>query len=229
MSTDLNVYLYLNFNVENFKVFRVGGYVPHKDEADILEHSVKNLITQEIEVILLDDNSDDTNTNLIKNSKILYNLGKGRFNSQGIKDLPFFYVGNDIGVQNIDYIIEDLNGDRLNDLICLNQQMYRNPPSWAPWEIFVYEQQIDGSFIINKSYFTYTINATRINGDGWKSKLVYFDYNNDGVKDISYINSADNNGVMKSKSVFIRNGNKFIEEDYYQYDNFAKSLLNNLK
>ena len=63
----------------------------------------------------------------------------------------------------------------------------------------------------------------------WKTKLIYYDYNKDGIKDISYINSADNNGVMKSKSVFIRKGNKFIEEDYYQYDNFAKSLLNNLK
>jgi len=212
---------YLNNNGFGEKVNQVGGNAAEVKIVDINKDGKNDLIISKTE---------DRYHNLFPmQSKILYNLGKGRFNSQGIKDLPFFYVGNDIGVQNIDYIIEDLNGDRLNDLICLNQQMYRNPPSWAPWEIFVYEQQIDGSFIINKSYFTYTINATRINGDGWKSKLVYFDYNNDGVKDISYINSADNNGVMKSKSVFIRNGNKFIEEDYYQYDNFAKSLLNNLK
>ncbi len=74
MPMDLNVYLYLDFNEENFKSYKVGGYIPHKDEADILEYSVKNLIAQEIDVTLLDDNSNDTNTHLIRNSKILKNL-----------------------------------------------------------------------------------------------------------------------------------------------------------
>ena len=29
---------------------------------------------------------------------------------------------------------------------------------------------------------------------------------------------------IKNKTVFIRKGNKFIEEDYYQYDSYAKKL-----
>lgn len=212
---------YLNNNGFGEKVIQVGGNAYQAKIVDINKDGKNDLIISK---------GEDRNHNLFQmQSKVLYNLGKGRFNNQGIKDLPFFYVGNDIGVQNVDYIIEDLNGDGLNDMICLNQQSYRNPPSWAPWEIFVYEQQTDGSFIINKTYFTYTVNAKRIDGDGWKSKLIYYDYNNDGIKDISYINSADNNGVMKSKSVFIRKGNKFIEEDFYQYDNYAKSLLSSLK
>ena len=212
---------YLSDNGFGEKVNQVGGNASQVKITDINKDGMNDLIVSKVE---------DRNHNLFPmQSKVLYNLGKGRFNSQGIKDLPFFYMDDKIGVQNIDYIIEDLNSDGLNDFICLNQQVYKNPSSWAPWEIFVYEQQTNGSFTINKTYFTYTINATRINGDGWKTKLIYYDYNNDGIKDVSYINSADNNGVMKSKSVFIRKGNKFIEEDYYQYDNFAKSLLNNLK
>jgi hypothetical protein len=211
----------LNNNGFGEKVIQVGGNAYQAKIVDINKDGKNDLIISK---------GEDRNHNLFPmQSKVLYNLGKGRFNSQGIKNLPFFYVGNDIGVQNVDYIIEDLNGDGLNDMICLNQQSYRNPPSWAPWELFVYEQQTDGSFIINKTYFTYTVNAKRIDGDGWKSKLIYYDYNNDGIKDISYINSADNNGVMKAKSVFIRKGNKFIEEDFYQYDNYAKSLLSSLK
>jgi hypothetical protein len=203
------------------RVTQVGGNAAQAKIIDINNDGKNDLIISKTE---------DRNHNLYPTqSKVLYNLGNGKFNNQSIKDLPFFYTDNKIGVQNIDYIIEDLNSDGLNDLICLNQQMYRNPPSWAPWEIFVYEQQKDGTFIINKNYFTYTINSTRINGDGWKSKLVYYDFNGDGVKDISYINSADNSGVMKSKSVFIRRGDKFVEEDFYQYDDFAKSLFNNLK
>jgi hypothetical protein len=95
MSTDLNVHLYLNFNVENFEIFKVGGYIPHKDEADILEHSVKNLTTQEIVVTLLDDNSDDTNNNLIKNSQILSNL----------KIISLF----DYGYYNWTYILDEID------------------------------------------------------------------------------------------------------------------------
>jgi hypothetical protein len=212
---------HLNNNGFGEKVNQVGGNAAQIKIIDVDNDGKNDLILSKVE---------DRNHNLFPmKSKILYNLGKGRFNNQSIKDLPFFYDNDEIGVQNIDYIVEDLNGDGLKDLICLNQQVYRKRNTWAPWELFVYEQQINGSYNINKEYFTYTINSTRVNGDGWKSKLVYYDYNNDGVKDVGYINSADNDGVMKSKSIFIRKGNKFIEEDYYQYDDFSKKLLSNLK
>ncbi len=95
LSIDLNVFLYLDFNKENFKFFKVGGYIPHKDEADILEHSIKNLITQEIDVTLLDDNSDDTNTHLIRNSEILKNL----------KFISLF----DYGYYNWTYILKEID------------------------------------------------------------------------------------------------------------------------
>ena len=56
------------------------------------------------------------------------------------------------------------------------------------------------------------------------------DYNGDGKKDIGYIDSGimptlDPNNDLKKKTVLIRTGNKFIEQDYYQFDPYAKSIL----
>jgi hypothetical protein len=212
---------YLGNNSFGEKVNQVAGNATQVKIVDINKDGKNDLIISKME---------DKNHNLFPmQSKVLYNLGGGRFNNQGITNLPLYYDNNDFGVQNIDYIIEDMNKDGLNDFICINQQVNKKTNRWAPWELFVYEQQKDGSYVINKNYFTYTTSSTRLNGDGWKSKLIYYDYNNDGIKDVGYLNSADNSGVMKSKTVFIRKGDKFVEEDFYQYDNYAKSLLSNLK
>lgn len=212
---------YLGSNGFGEKVTQVAGNAAQVKIIDINKDGKNDLIISKME---------DRNHNLFPmQSKVLYNLGGGRFNNQGITNLPFYYDNSDFGVQNIDYIVEDMNKDGLNDLICVNQQVDKKINKWAPWELFVYEQQRDGSYTINKNYFTYTISSTRLNGDGWKCKLIYFDYNGDGIKDVGYINSSDNDGVMKSKTVFIRKGDKFVEEDFYQYDNYAKSLLNNIK
>ena len=60
-------------------------------------------------------------------------------------------------------------------------------------------------------------------------RAVPFDFNDDGAKDFSYRNSADNQGFMQKKTVFIRQGNQFIEQDFYQFDPYAKSILNLVK
>ena len=212
---------YLGNNGFGEKITQVAGNAAQVKIIDVNKDGKNDLIISKME---------DRNHYLYPmQSKVLYNLGNGRLGNQGIVNLPFFYTNNDFGVQNIDYIVEDVNRDGLSDLICINQQVNKQTNKWAPWELFVYEQQKDGTFTINKNYFTYTTSSTRLSGDGWKSKLIYYDYNGDGIKDVGYINSADNDGVMKSKTVFIRKGDKFIEEDYYQYDNFSKSLLSNLK
>jgi hypothetical protein len=158
------------------------------------------------------------------NPKILINQGGGRFNSNSVVNLPFFYPNDDIsnGVQDV--IMEDLNGDGLNDFIAVNDQMYYNPNRWAPWEIFAYIQQKDGTYIIDKNLVEY--NSTK--RTGWKVHLNYFDYNGDGIKDLGYLDSADN-GELATKTVFIRKGNKFIETDFYQFDDYAKGLLPTLK
>jgi hypothetical protein len=158
--------------------------------------------------------------------KILMNKGNGQFNASSINNLPFFYNDDNIGVSMQDAIFDDINGDGLKDIIAVNDQVYKNPTSWAPWEIYAYIQQQDGSFVIDKTICTYTINSTRIGG--WKPRLMYFDFDGDGKKDIGYMDNADN-GELKSKSVFIRTGNKFIETDYYQFDPYAKSIKSLIK
>ena len=149
---------------------------------------------------------------------ILLNKGKGRFVSNGAIKIPF--PENNMNV--FDYIIDDLNGDNLNDIITLNAKSYKK------WNIEIFIQKNDGSFIFDKNVIEYSINIERPN---WKSKLVYYDFDGDGKKDITYsdagINAYTNKSIIndiKLKSVFIRSNDKFIEKDYYQFDPYAKSL-----
>jgi hypothetical protein len=174
--------------------------------------------------IILSSSEDKTQKS---QSKILINQGGGKFNSNSIINLPYDSPDNTLGVHNQDYIVDDINNDGLNDIICLTQRVYKNPYSWAPWDIFVYIQNKDGSFVSNKSYVDYTISINR--SGTWKKSLIYYDYNKDGKKDISYLNSADKTGEILNKTVFIRNGDRFVEEDFFKYDTIAKNNKNLIK
>jgi hypothetical protein len=160
-----------------------------------------------------------------KQPRILINQGGGRFNSNGNIKLPFFYPNDNINNSVQDIIMEDINGDGLNDLIAVNDQMYRNPNSWAPYEIFAYMQQQDGTFVIDKNLVKYKSANRKGN---WKPHLIYYDFNGDGKKDLSYLDDADN-GELVSKTVFIREGNNFIEQDFFQFDSYANSLRGLIK
>jgi hypothetical protein len=48
--------------------------------------------------------------------------------------------------------------------------------------------------------------------------------NGDGKKDIIYLEMNDMN-QLKDKTALIRSGNRFIEQPFYQFDPFAKSLI----
>jgi hypothetical protein len=104
-------------------------------------------------------------------------------------------------------------------VVAVNQVQYRG------WNFAMYIQQSNKTFKIDNSIFSYSINSTR--HGFWKPKILYYDYNGDGKKDLSYIDDADN-GEIKYKSVFIRTGNQFSEQDFYQIDPYAKSIFNNL-
>lgn len=170
-----------------------------------------------------------TTENIEQNTptKILINQGNGRFNSKSIINLPYESTDNFYGVHNQDYVIDDINSDGLNDLICLTQRVYKTTSKWGPWDLFVYIQNKDGSFTINKTYFEYTVSNNRTGT--WKKSLIYFDYNKDGKKDISYLNSADKDNEILMKTVFIRTGDKFIEDDFFKYDTTAKNIKTLIK
>ena len=180
-----------------------------------------NILNSSFHSRLLDLNKDGLKDLFVaggNSSTILLNKGKGRFVSNGAIKIPF--PENNMNV--FDYIIDDLNGDNLNDIITLNAKSYKK------WNIEIFIQQNDGSFIFDKNAIEYTINIERPN---WKNKLVYYDFDGDGKKDIIYsdagINAYTNKAIIndiKLKSVFIRSNDKFIEKDYYQYDPYAKSL-----
>jgi len=152
-------------------------------------------------------------------NRVLINLGKGRFNNSSVRDLPLY--GDGSIVTNNDFVVDDLDKDGLKDLIVINNSNY------TTWNLVVYLQNRDGSFSIRRDWFKYTINQSR--HDRWKAFLYYYDFNRDGIKDIGYLDSGSGSitygtNTLLYKSVFIRSGNEFIEQDYYQYDSFANSL-----
>jgi hypothetical protein len=154
--------------------------------------------------------------------RVLLNKGKGRFNETGVIKLPLYSNQINAGINQFDYKVDDVNGDGRLDIIAVNSVKY------SQWNIVIYVQQSDGSFVIDNSLVEYKINT--ISRPQYKTRLIYSDINGDGLKDISYINSAITpyyilqNNELLTKSVFIREGNKFVEKDYYQFDPYAKSL-----
>jgi hypothetical protein len=176
---------------------------------------------------LVDVNKDGSNDIIISNNKenkIMLNDGKGNFNSKEINvPFPSDVPANSMNV--FDYIVDDLNGDGLNDFICTYAVHEKN------WNVGVYIQQKDGSFVSDNSWVEYTIN-TGVRGR-YKNRLIYADFDGDGKKDITYSDTSldphyTSNIEMKNKTVFVRSGNKFIEKDYYQFDSYAKVLKNRL-
>ena len=176
-----------------------------------------NILNSSFNSRLLDLNKDGLKDLFVAGGNsitILLNKGNGRFISNGTIKIPLPIV--------FDFIVDDLNGDNLNDIITLNGKSYNK------WNIEIFIQQNDGSFIFDKNAIEYSINIERPN---WKNKLIYYDFDGDGKKDITYsdagINAYTNKSIIndiKIKSVFIRVGSKFIEKDFYQYDAYAKSL-----
>jgi hypothetical protein len=154
--------------------------------------------------------------------RILLNKGKGRFNETGVIKLPLYSNQINAGINYFDYKVDDLNGDGRLDIIAINSVKY------SQWNLVIYIQQSDGSFVMDNSLVEYNLNT--ISRPQYKTRLVYSDLNGDGLKDISYINSSITpyyilqNNEMLTKSVFIRVGNKFVEKDYYQFDPYAKSI-----
>ncbi len=187
--------------------------------------------------VLVLPSKNDTSYN-----KVLINQGNGKFNSKS----PIYLPMNTLKKvsENLDYIVDDINGDGKNDIITSSQEQFdfqkfnQDNATVFHNEFFVYIQQSDGSFKIDYSYFKYASNyITRRNNRWGKKTILYYDFNGDGRKDISYIDASNgdefssyNTSTLSGcrstvKTVFIREGNQFIEKDYFQFDPYAKSIL----
>jgi hypothetical protein len=119
-----------------------------------------------------------------------------------------------------DAICDDVNSDGRLDLISVIHFW-----DYKSWDIFVFVQQSDGSFKVDKNIVKFNF-AKKGN---WKPELFYTDINGDGLKDVGYYNDAsmnknEPNNLMGFKTVFIREGNNFVEKDYYQFDPYANYL-----
>ena len=154
-------------------------------------------------------------------TKIILNQGRGEFSKRGLINLPNYTNDNQNFLAN-DFRIVDINNDGLNDIISTGSVNYDN------WTIYTYMQTAKNSFSIDTSKFIYTINTNRKSnsiGLSWKPWLIYYDFNGDGQKDISYIDAHDFwNNSLKRKTIFIRKGNNFEEDDFYKYDNYINKL-----
>jgi len=214
---------YLRF-IENETIFQNVSNLP------VVAGSVYDVVTKDIDK---DGDNDILFLTIEKNingvpkhdQKILINSGNGKFKKEDVITLPFY--GRDFH-ENIDYVFDEQTGD----IIACTGFGINGKSSY--WNIFAYTK-INGKYTVDKSKFVFTKNTKIL--DGAKTKLLYYDYNKDGIKDIGYIdcswgsegniyNAAINDGNISAfKTVFIKRGTQYIEEDYYQYDPFAKSLL----
>jgi hypothetical protein len=214
---------YLRF-IENETIFQNISNLP------VVAGSVFDVVTKDIDK---DGDNDILFLTVEKNingvpkydQKILINSGNGKFKKEDVITLPFY--GRDFH-ENIDYVFDEQTGD----IIACTGFGINGKSSY--WNIFAYTK-INGKYTVDKSKFVFTKNTKIL--DGAKTKLLYYDYNKDGIKDIGYIdcswgsegniyNAAINDGNISAfKTVFIKRGTQYIEEDYYQYDPFAKSLL----
>lgn len=152
-------------------------------------------------------------------TKVMINQGRGYFDDTKVIKLPLVGDGNQ-SFANEDFIVDDINGDGLKDIISLNTNQVNK------WDLICYRQLLNGEFVVDKTVFQYTINSTR--KGNWKPVIIYQDFNKDGKKDITYHDDASgigNDNNLPYKSVFIKKGNQFVEENYFQYDDFMKSLL----
>lgn len=187
--------------------------------------------------VLILPTKNDTSYN-----KVLISQGGGRFNSKS----PIYLPMNNLKKisENLDYVVDDLNGDGLKDIITSSHEQFdfsklanNNKPIFASG-FYVYIQQKDGTFKIDNTFFQYASNyITRTNNPWGKKALQYYDYDGDGRKDISYIDASNgdefgafNVSTMSGsrstvKTVFIRQGNQFVEKDYFLFDSYAKSIL----
>jgi hypothetical protein len=184
-----------------------------------------------IEDISIQDVNGDKNLDLITssseennlNQRVIINNGTGKFSNLDVKTFPLYGKQN----ANTSYIVEDGTGN----IITANGYGINGKSSY--WNIFVYKKTNNG-YDLDKSTIQFDTNRKTKSLDGGKSQLLYYDYNKDGIKDIGYVDASwgdemGDKNIMKYKTVFIKTGDKYVEQDFYQYDLTSKTYLDLLE
>jgi hypothetical protein len=155
-------------------------------------------------------------------NRVALNMGNGRFSKSGLIELPARPKSEYL---NLDYKSIDINNDGLMDIVGTGTATgsvfnYKNS------DFVAYIQQKDKTFKIDTNVFRFTTNLnqpTSVSGKQYIGYLTLFDYNKDGLMDIGYYDDAANPSLSK-KTVLINKKGYFLEEDYFQFDEFAKTI-----
>lgn len=167
-----------------------------------------NVINQIFDVEIHDFNNDGKNDiitigkedTLGLSQKILINYKSW---GDSVIKIPLHKIGDNFETK--DYIID---GD---NIITLGHNMNNT------WSLHVY----------NQKYSVFEKIDSQIHS---AVKLIYQDYNNDGIKDIGFQESMGDIKIPKvsnsiyNKKVYIKEGNSFVKKSIYDFDNYAKEI-----
>lgn len=159
-------------------------------------------------------------------TKIVLNQGGGKFNKNGYIPLPVNWRMKDLNSKNNflvnDFRVTDVNNDGLNDIIATASFNYDD------FTFFAYIQTAQNQFKIDTTLFRYTINTNRRSGNygtSWKPWIIFYDFNGDKIPDVSYVDPHNYwNNSLSRKSVFLKIGNSYVEDDIYKYDPFINFI-----
>lgn len=181
---------------------------PYFTETNRIKYININVINQVFDVEIHDFNNDGKNDiitigkedTLGLSQKILINYKSW---GDSVIKIPLHKIGNKFETK--DYIID---GD---NIITLGHDMNNT------WSLHIY----------NQKYSIFEKIDTQIHS---AVKLIYQDYNNDGIKDIGFQESMGDIKISKvsnsiyNKKVYIKEGNSFVKKSIYDFDNYAKEI-----
>ena len=193
-----------------FYVYKGIPTYPYFIKTNRIKYININVINQVFDVEIHDFNNDGKKDiitigkedTLGLSQKILINYKSW---GDSIIKIPLHKIGNKFETK--DYIID---GD---NIITLGHDMNNT------WSLHVY----------NQKYSVFEKIDSQIHS---AVKLIYQDYNNDGMKDIGFQESMGDIKIPKvsnsiyNKKVYIKEGNSFVKKSIYDFDNYAKEIRN---